>query len=289
MNTIGFKSLFSKALIFCIKAVDSCLEACKYLYTNFKFVEQTVDITYYYGSMIWCDINNIRCDFPKDINWYGVISSYKNDNYNIIVKKYNTTKNKYYHWISKIVFLQNGRWLNEAHKYNIKHFHDDNDIKQSLEMSKTILNDMKMYGIVNDSIYMMRLHNNIIVKKMNDNMDVFTISDIVKSEASLLSIEYTHEDMKQPISFELDNEYFIIGNELFLPTFVKYILEHQSKKYVFDENYKINIMDSDLNIIELTYHKYMKINKNSFEIIDTKNDAKVVAKDTNQVEETNEE
>jgi len=94
------------------------------------------------------------------------------------------------------------------------------------------------------------------------------ISEFVKSNVSFLSVEYTHPKMENSIFFEIGTQFSIIGNELFTPSFIKYLLEHQFREYTFDNDYILNIMDTNMDIQQLTYKQYVKIEENKFDVVD---------------------
>jgi hypothetical protein len=74
--------------------------------------------------------------------------------------------------------------------------------------------------------------------------------------------------MAESIEIKMSPEWFIINNELFTPTFVLRMLEYQSQSYLYDNEYKIRIMDSECNIIEFGAEQYLFITKENYEIRD---------------------
>ena len=83
-----------------------------------------------------------------------------------------------------------------------------------------------------------------------------------------ISIEYIHPKMTESIEIKMSPEWFIVDNELFTPTFVLRMLEYQSQSYLYDNEYKIRIMDSECNIIEFGAQQYLLITKENYEIRD---------------------
>jgi len=84
------------------------------------------------------------------------------------------------------------------------------------------------------------------------------------SNAKFLSIEYKHPDMKYSIELLLSNNWFLEGNEILSPSFVLRLLEYQSKEYIFDMNYKINIIDNNICIFELLSDEYILFTKTGY-------------------------
>jgi len=88
-----------------------------------------------------------------------------------------------------------------------------------------------------------------------------------RSINKLISVEYSHPDMNDTIELVMNDEWFIQGNELFTPTFVLRMLEYQSKSFLYDNQYKIRIMDSECNILEFGADRYMLITADGYEWI----------------------
>jgi hypothetical protein len=86
-----------------------------------------------------------------------------------------------------------------------------------------------------------------------------------KSSVKFLSIEYVHPELAEAIELHLDDSWFIVGNHLFTPTFVLRALEYQSVNYIFDNQYKIRIMDSNCDTIEFGADTYIEITKKGYE------------------------
>jgi hypothetical protein len=116
-----------------------------------------------------------------------------------------------------------------------------------------------------------------IMKLLNeDNESAYFVSinnpqipcTIKKSSAKFLSIEYKHPEMKESIEITLDRSWFYEGNTLFTPTFVLRALKYQSQSFFFDMDYKICIMDKDIQIIELDYNKHLLLTENGYEVVE---------------------
>ena len=86
-----------------------------------------------------------------------------------------------------------------------------------------------------------------------------------KGPVKFLSIEYSHSEMIEPIELVFNTNWIIVGNELFTPSFVLRALEYQSKSYYFDKDYKIQIMDTNFDILNLTYYTYIEITNEGYE------------------------
>jgi hypothetical protein len=70
--------------------------------------------------------------------------------------------------------------------------------------------------------------------------------------------------MENSIELKLHKKWFNIGNQLFTPSFVLRALEYQSEPYVFDDDYKIILIDSNINIVEFGFDRLIVITPNSY-------------------------
>lgn len=141
----------------------------------------------------------------------------------------------------------------------------------------TSLFTMKLLNSDNDECY--------FVRKGDAQNPFFSFE---KSAAKFLSIEYTHPEMDNSIELSLDKSFLHVGNELFSSTFIWRALKYQSQKYVFDVNYKISIMDKDLQFIEFGNDKFILLTEDGYEVVncqkdnDNDNDSEMPISDTLQ-------
>jgi hypothetical protein len=107
----------------------------------------------------------------------------------------------------------------------------------------------------------------IFVKSLLEPIKKNLFISNIPSKAKFLNIEYTHPNMKNSITLNVGQEYFIEGNELLSPSFVKRMLEYQNKSYYFDFNYKLKIVDNHINFFEIGSQEYILIEKENYKII----------------------
>jgi hypothetical protein len=88
-----------------------------------------------------------------------------------------------------------------------------------------------------------------------------------RTPTHFLSIEYSHPALADNVTIELNASIYIEGNEILTKQFVRRYLEYQSEPFIFDDNYKLTIMDSKIKIFELTSNQYVTIGKSGYEII----------------------
>lgn len=81
-----------------------------------------------------------------------------------------------------------------------------------------------------------------------------------KSRAKFINITFSNESMPEPLTLKLDSSYFQVGNEVLSKTHVLFLLKstHEPSKYVFDDNYKVRIMDNGFNVVELSAGESIK-------------------------------
>ncbi len=94
----------------------------------------------------------------------------------------------------------------------------------------------------------------------------FNLINIFKVDYStirFLSITYRfeHED---PVSITLDKEWLLIGNEILGYTHILRMLEHQNQPFIFNMDYVLDIIDSDIQIFELKSDQFLKVNVNGY-------------------------
>jgi hypothetical protein len=107
----------------------------------------------------------------------------------------------------------------------------------------------------------------IFVKSLLEPIKKNLFISNIPSKAKFLNIEYTHPNIKNSITLNVGQEYFIEGNELLSPSFVKRMLEYQNKSYYFDFNYKLKIVDNHINFFEIGSQEYILIEKENYKII----------------------
>jgi hypothetical protein len=86
------------------------------------------------------------------------------------------------------------------------------------------------------------------------------------SNVKFLSVKYSHPNMKESIFLELDADYFIVGNEILSNVFILRMLKYQTQSYVFDDNYKLEIIDNNINIKTLNYDNYILLEEKDYKV-----------------------
>jgi hypothetical protein len=60
---------------------------------------------------------------------------------------------------------------------------------------------------------------------------------------------------------------YIEGNHLLSSTFVLRLLKYQPEKFHFDMDYKLKIIDDDINMFELSSNQFIVLTDNTYRII----------------------
>ena len=87
-----------------------------------------------------------------------------------------------------------------------------------------------------------------------------------KTPKHFLSIEYSNPKMDDKVPIELNASVYMEGNEILTKQFVRRYLEYQAEPFVFDDNYKLILMDSKIKMLELNSEQYVSIGKTGYEI-----------------------
>jgi hypothetical protein len=119
--------------------------------------------------------------------------------------------------------------------------------------------------IANDTIVVMKFNGAYKVSRATHPVKSQTY-DLVKSKVRFLSVEYNVPQSTTSLSLKIPVEMSIQGNELFSHAFVRRLLEYQPDSVEFDFNYRLKIMDSDVNEIELNNTQYIVLGETSYEV-----------------------
>jgi len=111
----------------------------------------------------------------------------------------------------------------------------------------------------------MRAGGLFLTRLIKEGRGDFHLSN-ARTPTHFLSIEYSHPDLADNITIELSASTYVEGNEILSKQFVRRYLEYQSELFIFDDNYKLKIMDSKIKILELTSNQYVLIGKSGYEI-----------------------
>jgi hypothetical protein len=113
------------------------------------------------------------------------------------------------------------------------------------------------------------LENNILENNILEN-NILENRPSKISNVDFLTVQYTHYKMDYTIDLVLPKYLFFCGNEILSNVFILKLLKQQSLYYVFDKHYNIQLIDSNISQINLTYNEYIILFKDHYNIIRSK-------------------
>ena len=220
-----------------------------YLYNNFDVVKNIVDTSSYKYEQIKAMYNAHRIE-PFDKNWVCISVLLKN-NENLFTG-------------NKQIYLENYQHIKPYTTPDVsKMEYYNNCLSYFGKMATSIA---KSDNNVIETMVTMKLDDGITNTSFNKNADEPTYSN-TRSKASFLTIEYTHPKMETRITMNLDKELYFTNNVILSALFIKRYLDYQPEEYIFDENYTINLMDNNINMITLTYPQSILLSEDSYKVV----------------------
>lgn len=121
----------------------------------------------------------------------------------------------------------------------------------------------------------LEITEHLFIAKKNDGYFLRTLFpgyDEYKEEVSLFNksnitfpfIEYSHPKMNTTIELVIPDGMWMVGNELFTPTFILRLLQQKSNFYIFDMDYIITILDHDIRNIVFNSKSYILLEKDAY-------------------------
>lgn len=220
---------------------------CHYAYTHFPIVRVTVDHVVYYGTCFVGLIEGYKVE-PIHHNWIST---------HILIRNNHVFKNNEYIHIENYQMMTNE--LSPDCSYNSK-------VENGVMYFYTILQSLisSLMHVV-DAIVVMKDGNRYIVRSILNKHDTFQHK---ASKPVFLSISYKHPRMENQIAIEFSESMYQVGNVVLTPMFVKRYLEYQSSSYIFDEEYTLDIIDNDMNMLTMNSKQYGVLCEDGWNIID---------------------
>lgn len=118
-------------------------------------------------------------------------------------------------------------------------------------------------------------NNNFFIHQINNldinffsNNNLLTYNSLKKTNFTFILVEIINSKSKIDITNFLNNNtnsYYLENNNLFDKNFIIWL---QYNKLNIEDNYKINIIDNNINTLELDKSKYIKLSSDSYDIIE---------------------
>ena len=246
---IDYTTFLPKMFLVYVDIKIRMTKAGNYLYNNFDVVKNTVDTSSYKYERIKALYNAHRIE-PFDKNWVCISVLLKNDE-NLFTG-------------NKQIYLENYQHIKPHTTTDVsKKEYYNNCLSYFGKMATSIA---KSDNNVIETMITMRLDDGITNNSFNKNTDEPTYSN-TRSKASFLTIEYTHPKMETRITMNLDKDLYFTNNVILSSLFIKRYLDYQPEDFIFDENYTINLMDNNINMITLTYPQSIMLSEDSYRII----------------------
>lgn len=100
-------------------------------------------------------------------------------------------------------------------------------------------------------------------------IDLVSLINFIPSKVSFLSIEYTTPSLNTSIMLELPENIYMVGTQILSAVFIARLLEYTiGENDYFDMDYKLNILDSNIEYISLLSHQYIEMYENEYKIKD---------------------
>ncbi len=161
-------------------------------------------------------------------------------------------------------------------KKNVYYSVPDSDIgiaeRTVLEMKKNPIFKEKNEPIMKYLLFILKTDKFYYSKMMYQsskmrNVDIpinYKISDV-----GFMTVEYVTPSLKTPIVIDLSSFKFAVGSDILNFTFVYWYLSNRYGNWVdavFDFDYKLHIIDSELRMVELLPFNYLRLKENDYDI-----------------------
>jgi len=117
-----------------------------------------------------------------------------------------------------------------------------------------------------NTLFTMKIDDILIYRNIPSKERVAELVYDVKSKTRFIGIEYRHPKMSGVIQIDLPIHTYYAGNEILSPTFILRYLKYQSNPFVFDEDYKITLIDSNVQFSEMKWTDYCVLLADGYEI-----------------------
>jgi len=223
-----------------------------------------------YNNLIYYSHPNVT--YILDITTYAYKALHAEYN-DLVIEPFNNI------WISRINLIN----VNENNKIMEQFYFNNDDLMYLYDKNEerafianfNLVNDLHYCDKINNinvekfifgkykDIYVSRIPSN--TKPENNNI-INEITDYNQiSSVSFLSIELVINE--KTITIDIGKPYLYVNNQILSRSFVKRYLDYNNIVMKFDDNYVINIMDSDINMITLKPNQYILIKDTTYDIV----------------------
>ena len=287
-NKVSYMSV--SLLLLWVSTTRNLSHVCTYLYDNFDCIYYTVNTMF----RLWRDVYNYLFGIlqsPDKLTWMSISSMTKISETGTIngtgdevgcASTIATSCRFLLQSFNKKVAEMNIRYADEyVYDYTEQYFGvnerwDDIvekiiSIHQYIESANT--NQVSPINVGNEEdSHLLTIARNVEDYNVRVSTETLLISNISRLSASVLSsirfiaIEYFHPKMNYQVSISLPRGMYISGNEILSSVFVlRWLTNNLAKNsYVFDMDYVIRIMDSNIKYVEITSRQYCILSEDSW-------------------------
>jgi len=87
-----------------------------------------------------------------------------------------------------------------------------------------------------------------------------------QAKIQFLSVEYSHPRMWKSVFLQIPADYYYTNNVLFTPGFVMRCLQYQRQWFIFDMNYTLTLLDSNIESTVLSGGEYVILTEGGFQV-----------------------
>ena len=157
----------------------------------------------------------------------------------------NDEESNYKSWIGTFILSEDNRLTSELfHDSSIDDMYDSLLKKHSNHYSSD-----RLFMAKNGEIWNVRTYAHAYTHPLSTTV----------SEAKFFNIEYIHPGISENIEITIPKSQYIASNDLLSKTYIFNYLRKQSQPYIFDDKYKLQIMDENLNIFEIDSQQYIQL------------------------------
>ena len=222
-----------------------------HMYNTYPVVRENTDKVCYAVDFCMATIYGYNIE-PFGNNWISVTTMYENNTQLFLGSNYSYSE-RYYHLNTEQTADLS---VNDYHKQCLKYVCDTVKSRCSADVVETMI--------------MMKVSDKYLYTSYFNLENVVTgecTMPVTAGRKMLLSIEYTHPMMKTGIVMDIPSSMYCKSNIILTPVFIKRYLEYQDKPFVFDMNYVLKIMDTNINTFTLRCNQCVKLTNFSYDII----------------------
>lgn len=234
-------------MIKCYSFLQMNVQKCiRHLY-SYEPIQNITDNVYYFANIIKSKMVTNYTE-PRDIFWTCIcFADFDND----------SDKYMYQDFYPMIVF-EKEKIRNLLVTYNYL-YKDGNYYHRNAKVCENTH--------IFECLILLKHYYQCISRICNSKIDKIDMN-FTPSTVRLISVVYSHPEMKDTIPLKIDDMYYLVDNQILSPIFILRLLKYQRLSYVFDENYQLEVMDDNVNVIHLTSDKYLFLQEDKYTVMD---------------------